>query len=90
MSLAKPTRKPANPRFSSGPCAKRPGWSPTALQGAALGLSHRSKAGKDKLARVIERSRALLGMPQDYGACWGRAASTCWPSTPSAATGRAT
>jgi phosphoserine aminotransferase len=66
MSLAKPTRKPANPRFSSGPCAKRPGWSPTALQGAALGLSHRSKAGKDKLARVIERSRALLGMPQDW------------------------
>ena len=66
MSLAKPTAKPANPRFSSGPCAKRPGWSPIALQGAALGVSHRSKAGKEKLAQVIERSKALLGMPKDW------------------------
>jgi len=66
MTLAKPTRKPANPRFSSGPCAKRPGWSAAALKGAALGVSHRSKAGKDKLARVIERSKALLGLPKDW------------------------
>ncbi|HKY95082.1 MAG TPA: phosphoserine transaminase [Kiloniellales bacterium] len=66
MILAKPTAKPANPRFSSGPCAKRPGWTATALQGAALGVSHRSKVGKDKLARVIERSKALAGMPKDW------------------------
>ena len=64
--LAKPTAKPVNPRFSSGPCAKHPGWTVANLQGAALGVSHRSKAGKDKLAKVIERSKALLGMPKDW------------------------
>ncbi len=57
MTTPKPGSKPANPRFSSGPCAKRPGWSLPALAGAALGRSHRSKAGKEKLARAI-RSRA--------------------------------
>jgi phosphoserine aminotransferase len=62
----KPTRRPANPCFSSGPCAKRPGWSPEALQGALLGRSHRSAAGLGRLAEVIERSRALLQMPADY------------------------
>jgi phosphoserine aminotransferase len=62
----KPTRKPNNPCFSSGPCAKRPGWSLAALEGAALGRSHRSKLGKAKLAEVITRSRDLLGMPSDY------------------------
>jgi len=66
MTLAKPTAKPANPRFSSGPCAKHPGWSAAALKGAAVGVSHRSKAGKEKLARVIERSKALLAMPKDW------------------------
>jgi phosphoserine aminotransferase len=62
----KPTRRPANPCFSSGPCAKRPGWSPEALDGALLGRSHRSRPGLARLVEVIERSRAILRMPQDY------------------------
>jgi phosphoserine aminotransferase len=62
----KPTRIPANPCFSSGPCAKRPGWSPDVLAGALLGRSHRSKIGLARLAEIIERSRALLQMPADY------------------------
>ncbi len=62
----KPTVKPNNPCFSSGPCAKRPGWSLDALQGAALGRSHRAKIGKTKLAEVIDRSKAILGIPDDY------------------------
>ena len=64
--LAKPGRRPGNPCFSSGPCAKRPGWTPDALADAALGRSHRAKIGKAKLADVIERTRALLGVPADY------------------------
>lgn len=66
MTIAKPTAKPINPRFSSGPCAKRPGWSAAGLQDASVGISHRSKAGKEKLLRVIERSKAILGMPKDW------------------------
>ena len=62
----KPLVRPANPCFSSGPCAKRPGWSLEALGGACLGRSHRSKAGKAKLKEVIDRSRAILGLPADY------------------------
>jgi phosphoserine aminotransferase len=62
----KPSIRPKNPQFSSGPCAKRPGWSPAALKGASVGRSHRSSEGKAKLAEVIERSRAVLGMPADY------------------------
>ena len=62
----KPTRRPANPCFSSGPCAKRPGWSPDVLAGALLGRSHRSAAGLARLVEIIERSRALLQMPADY------------------------
>jgi len=62
----KPSVKPNNPCFSSGPCAKRPGWSLDALEGAVLGRSHRAKAGKAKLAEVIERSKSLLEMPKDY------------------------
>jgi phosphoserine aminotransferase len=62
----KPIARPANPRFSSGPCAKRPGWSLGALEDACLGRSHRSKAGKAKLKDVIDRSRAILGLPADY------------------------
>jgi len=61
-----PTRRPANPCFSSGPCAKRPGWSPGVLSNALLGRSHRSAPGKARLVEVIERSRALLQMPADY------------------------
>src|SRR5436190_376038 len=62
----KPLARPANPCFSSGPCAKRPGWSLQALEHACLGRSHRSKAGKAKLKEVIDRSRAILGVPADY------------------------
>jgi phosphoserine aminotransferase len=62
----KPTTRPRNPNFSSGPCAKRPGWSVAALEDALTGRSHRAKPGKAKLAEVIDRSRAILGMPDDY------------------------
>lgn len=62
----KPTQKPKNPCFSSGPCAKRPGWSLAALDGAALGRSHRAKLGKAKLEEVITLSKKVLGMPEDY------------------------
>ncbi len=64
--LAKPSLLPANPCFASGPCAKRPGWSLDALSGALLGRSHRAPAGRARLAEIIERSRALLGMPADW------------------------
>jgi phosphoserine aminotransferase len=66
MALAAPTVRPLNPRFSSGPCAKRPGWSLAALEGALLGRSHRAKEPKAKLAAVIDRSKAILGMPADW------------------------
>jgi phosphoserine aminotransferase len=62
----KPTQTPKNPCFSSGPCAKRPGWSLDALHDAALGRSHRAKLGKNKLAEVIDRSKKLLGIPDTY------------------------
>ncbi len=61
-----PAIRPANPNFSSGPCTKRPGWSPSLLANAALGRSHRAKAPKAKLAEVIERSAALLALPSDW------------------------
>jgi phosphoserine aminotransferase len=62
----KPAVRPQNPCFSSGPCAKRPGWSPVALEGALVGRSHRSKAGRSRIQEVMDRSRALLGVPDDY------------------------
>jgi len=62
----KPSVKPQRPQFSSGPCAKRPGWSLETLAGALLGRSHRAKAPKQRLQAVIDRSRALLGMPADW------------------------
>ena len=62
----KPTVKPLRPQFSSGPGAKRPGWSLDALSGALLGRSHRAKVPKQRLQAVIERSKALLGMPADW------------------------
>ncbi|HXK22550.1 MAG TPA: phosphoserine transaminase [Myxococcota bacterium] len=65
-SCMKPIRRPERPEFSSGPCAKRPGWSLDALSGALLGRSHRAKAPKDRLKAVIDRSRTLLGMPADF------------------------
>ena len=64
--MNKPDVKPKVPFFSSGPCAKRPGWSVDALKGALTGRSHRSGAGKKKLQEVIEQHRALLGIPDDY------------------------
>jgi len=62
----KPDIRPQNPQFSSGPCAKRPGWSLDALNGAQLGRSHRAKTPKAALAEVITRSRDLLGLPPDW------------------------
>ncbi len=62
----RPDARPANPCFASGPCAKRPNWSLAALNDAFVGRSHRSGPGKAKLAEVIERSRTLLGLPDDY------------------------
>jgi len=62
----KPSLRPANPCFSSGPCAKRPGWSPQALSGALVGRSHRSSEGKARLNQAISLSHALLGLPEDY------------------------
>jgi phosphoserine aminotransferase len=66
LATPKPDVRPANPRFSSGPCAKRPGWSLAALEGALLGRSHRASAPKARLAEVIERSKAILGMPPEW------------------------
>ena len=66
MAIAKPLMRPAVPHFSSGPCAKRPGWSLSALTDAALGRSHRSKVGKAKLKRAIELTRELLEVPPEY------------------------
>jgi phosphoserine aminotransferase len=62
----KPSHRPARPYFSSGPCAKRPGWSAGKLEWALTGRSHRSAAGKARLKEVLERSRKILGVPQDY------------------------
>jgi phosphoserine aminotransferase len=64
--IAPPGVRPADPRFSSGPTKKRPGWSLQALNGALLGRSHRSKPGKAKLKEAIDRSRTLLGVPADF------------------------
>src|SRR5438874_6102438 len=66
MTIATPALRPACPHFSSGPCAKRPGWSLQALADAVLGRSHRSKIGKAKLKRAIDLTRELLGVPPDY------------------------
>jgi phosphoserine aminotransferase len=66
MANTKPGVRPANPHFSSGPCAKRPGWSLQALTDAVLGRSHRSKAGKAKLKRAIDLTRDVLEVPADY------------------------
>ena len=62
----KPSVRPANPNFSSGPCSKRPGWSTSVLEEALVGRSHRSAPGKERLLEVIERSRRLLGIPDGW------------------------
>ena len=64
--MTKPNLRPARPDFSSGPCAKRPGWTPEALKDAATGRSHRSKLGKKKIVEAVDRTRAILGIPADY------------------------
>jgi phosphoserine aminotransferase len=66
MTTLMPAAKPAVANFSSGPCAKRPGWTPEALKNAALGRSHRAKIGKTKLETAIDLTRAVLGVPADY------------------------
>jgi phosphoserine aminotransferase len=66
MTVRTPTARPARPFFSSGPCAKRPGWSSEVLKDALVGRSHRSKPGKQKLKDAIDRTKRLLGMPEDY------------------------
>ncbi len=63
---AKPAMRPARPEFSSGPCAKRPGWAPEKLRTAILGRSHRSKPGKARLQAAIDRTREVLEVPADY------------------------
>jgi phosphoserine aminotransferase len=65
-TLPKPDKRPANPRFSSGPCTKRPDWSLDALHDAAVGRSHRAKIGKSKLAQAIALTREVLRVPDDY------------------------
>lgn len=66
VSFSKPDKLPNNPCFSSGPCAKRPGWNLSHLQEALVGRSHRSDAGRKKLAEVIDRSAAILGIPEGW------------------------
>src|SRR6185295_5400263 len=67
MAIApRPDVRPGNANFSSGPCAKRPGFTLGALSGAMLGRSHRASAPKARLVEVIERSRSILGMPADW------------------------
>src|SRR5437763_16414553 len=63
---AMPTVRPQVPHFSSGPCAKRPGWTLQALKDAFLGRSHRAKGGKAKLKRAIDETRAVPEVPADF------------------------
>jgi phosphoserine aminotransferase len=62
----KPALRPANPRFSSGPCAKHPGWTTQSLDSAFVGRSHRAKEGKALLKSAIERTKTLLDLPKDF------------------------
>ena len=62
----RPHIRPKNPCFGSGPCAKRPGWSPAVLENALVGRSHRSRSGRARIQEVLDRSRALLSLPADY------------------------
>ena len=64
--IPRPPVRPSCPNFGSGPTKKRPGWSLSALSGAALGRSHRSKVGKDKLGKALEKTREILALPKDY------------------------
>lgn len=64
--ITQPDAKPARPEFSSGPCAKRPGWTPNAIANTPLGRSHRSSIGKERLQYAINKTREILGVPADY------------------------
>ncbi|MCB1517999.1 MAG: phosphoserine transaminase [Hyphomicrobiaceae bacterium] len=64
--LTAPAVKPANPNFSSGPCSKRPGWTLDALSGALVGRSHRSRPAKARIAKLLDLTRELLALPDDY------------------------
>jgi len=66
MTITKPASRPANPRFSSGPCAKIPTFSLDLLADAPLGRSHRAGVGKAKLKAAIDGTREILGVPADY------------------------
>src|ERR1700748_2059658 len=66
MTVAKPASRPNVPHFSSGPCAKRPGWNAQNLKDAPLGRSHRAKVGKAKLKLAIDLTREVLEVPADY------------------------
>jgi len=66
MTLVKPSSKPSNPNFSSGPCAKRPGWELSVLKNTPIGRSHRSKECKDKLNQAIVKSKQVLKLPDSY------------------------
>ena len=66
MTLIKPTNKPSNPNFSSGPCSKRPGWDISVLKNSQIGRSHRSKECKKKLNEVIVKSKQILKLPNSY------------------------
>ena len=65
-AATKPAKRPGNVLFSSGPCAKRPGWNLQALTDALIGRSHRSKSGRAKLKRAIELTREILGVPAEH------------------------
>ena len=66
LASAKPATKPARPHFSSGPCAKPPGWSPDKLDTRVMGRSHRSKLGKNRLQHAIDLTREILGVPDTH------------------------
>ncbi|MDX2258754.1 MAG: phosphoserine transaminase [Hyphomicrobiaceae bacterium] len=65
-TITRPAIRPVNPRFSCGPCAKRPGWAPASLTDAPVGRSHRAKIGKSRLKLAIDKTKAVLGVPADY------------------------
>ena len=65
-NAAQPDVRPANPNFSSGPCSKRPGWTPDVLAAALVGRSHRAKPAKARIVEAIELTRELLALPEGY------------------------
>ena len=66
LNVNKPSKRPVNSNFSSGPCAKRPGWTPDVLANALVGRSHRSAPGKKRIQEVIDKTRLILGIPENY------------------------